>query len=135
MSFFQKSLDFSCAVWYNMPRGCKCGRNLPVWWNWQTRRTQNPVVAIPCRFDPDYRHQKQPELNRKGNSGCFFIQVADLAYHQPFRAVYHLAFGEYIITAWPCIRLLRFGRIPYYVKYTLFNFCIIKIFVASMLCA
>ena len=28
----------------------------------------------------------------------FFIQVADLAYHQPFGAGYHLAFGEYIIT-------------------------------------
>ena len=28
----------------------------------------------------------------------FFIQVADLVYHQPFRAGYHLAFGEYIIT-------------------------------------
>ena len=28
----------------------------------------------------------------------FFIQVADLVYHQPFGAGYHLAFGEYIIT-------------------------------------
>lgn len=28
----------------------------PVWWNWQTRWTQNPVVAIPYRFDPDHRH-------------------------------------------------------------------------------
>ena len=35
------------------------GHHLPVWWNWQTRRTQNPKVAIPCRFDPDYRHQKR----------------------------------------------------------------------------
>ena len=30
---------------------------MPLWWNWQTRGTQNPVVAIPCRFDPDQRHQ------------------------------------------------------------------------------
>ena len=30
--------------------------NLPVWWNWQTRGTQNPVVAIPCGFDPHHRH-------------------------------------------------------------------------------
>ena len=30
---------------------------MPLWWNWQTRWTQNPVVAIPCRFDPDQRHQ------------------------------------------------------------------------------
>ena len=28
----------------------------------------------------------------------FFIQVADLVYHQPFVAGYHLASGEYIIT-------------------------------------
>ena len=30
---------------------------MPVWWNWQTCWTQNPVVAIPYRFDPDHRHQ------------------------------------------------------------------------------
>lgn len=24
---------------------------------WQTRGTQNPVGATPCRFDPDHRHQ------------------------------------------------------------------------------
>ena len=30
---------------------------MPLWWNWQTRWTQNPVVAIPYRFDPDQRHQ------------------------------------------------------------------------------
>ena len=34
---------------------------MPLWWNWQTRGTQNPVVAIPCRFDPDQRHQKEKE--------------------------------------------------------------------------
>ena len=32
---------------------------MPPWWNWQTRRTQNPVVVIPCRFDSDRRHQKK----------------------------------------------------------------------------
>ena len=32
---------------------------VPVWWNWQTRGTQNPVVAIPCRFDPDQRHHRK----------------------------------------------------------------------------
>ena len=31
--------------------------NKPVWWNWQTCWTQNPVVAIPCGFDPRHRHQ------------------------------------------------------------------------------
>ena len=33
--------------------------SLPLWWNWQTRWTQNPVVVIPYRFDPDQRHQKK----------------------------------------------------------------------------
>lgn len=35
---------------------------LPVWWNWQTRWTQNPVVAIPYRFDPDHRHHVAASL-------------------------------------------------------------------------
>ena len=34
---------------------------MPLWWNWQTRGTQNPVVAIPCRFDPDQRHHRKDE--------------------------------------------------------------------------
>ena len=34
---------------------------MPLWWNWQTRWTQNPVVAIPCRFDSDQRHQTRIE--------------------------------------------------------------------------
>jgi hypothetical protein len=29
----------------------------PGWRNWQTRRTQNPVGATPCRFDSYARHQ------------------------------------------------------------------------------
>lgn len=32
---------------------------MPLWWNWQTRWTQNPMVAIPCRFDSDQRHHKK----------------------------------------------------------------------------
>jgi hypothetical protein len=28
----------------------------PGWRNWQTRRTQNPVAARPCRFDSYARH-------------------------------------------------------------------------------
>ena len=35
-----------------------------MWWNWQTCGTQNPVVAIPCGFDPHHRHQTE-WLNRK----------------------------------------------------------------------
>ena len=29
-------------------------------WNWQTRRTQNPLVVTPCGFDPHHRHTKSP---------------------------------------------------------------------------
>ncbi len=33
----------------------------PKWRNWQTRRTQNPFLAIECRFNPDLRHhEKRP---------------------------------------------------------------------------
>ena len=27
---------------------------MPKWWNWQTRQTQNLVVAIPCGFKSHY---------------------------------------------------------------------------------
>ena len=37
---------------------------MPLWWNWQTRWTQNPVVVIPYRFDPDQRHQKCPKIKQ-----------------------------------------------------------------------
>lgn len=42
---------------------------MPLWWNWQTRGTQNPVVAIPCRFDPDQRHH----IKRTGINPVLFI--------------------------------------------------------------
>ena len=29
----------------------------PKWWNWQTRRTQNPVMATSCGFKSRLRHQ------------------------------------------------------------------------------
>ena len=58
--FFQKLIDFYFFLCYNNIRDK--GHPTPVWWNWQTRRTQNPKVAIPCRFDPDYRHQKIDKL-------------------------------------------------------------------------
>jgi hypothetical protein len=30
---------------------------MPVWWNRQTRRTQNPVGATQWEFDSPHRHQ------------------------------------------------------------------------------
>ena len=32
---------------------------MPVCWNWQTRRTQNPLVVTPYGFDPHHRHQTE----------------------------------------------------------------------------
>ena len=50
----EKRLHF-CGIYYII------NLFLPLWWNWQTRWTQNPVVVIPYRFDPDQRHQKKNE--------------------------------------------------------------------------
>ena len=52
----------------------------PVCWNWQTRRTQNPLVAIPCGFDPRHRHQKRSNFCLPKVTS-FFIQAAGLVYH------------------------------------------------------
>ena len=35
---------------------------MPVWWNWQTRWIQNPVIVISYRFDPDHRHQNGAKI-------------------------------------------------------------------------
>ena len=44
----------------------------PVCWNWQTRRTQNPLVVTPCGFDPRHRHKKRSSLT-VSRSGSFFL--------------------------------------------------------------
>ena len=33
-----------------------------MWWNWQTRRTQNPVGATPCGFNSHHRHHRNQQL-------------------------------------------------------------------------
>ena len=71
---------------YNYSRRDKCCGKMPVWWNWQTRRTQNPKVAIPCRFDPDYRHQKRNFCFCK-SSFFFFIHAEDQS-EQSFLTVF-----------------------------------------------
>lgn len=40
-----------------------------MWWNWQTRGTQNPVMATSCGFDPHHRHH----IPRK--SDIFFKKI------------------------------------------------------------
>ena len=44
----------------------------PVCWNWQTRRTQNPLVVTPYGFDPHHRHKNNP-LDRVPGKGIIFI--------------------------------------------------------------
>src|SRR5229473_219588 len=56
----------------------------PGWRNWQTRRTQNPVAARPCRFDSYARHQHFPVtkfLNRTVSSDNLLKHRFSL--HQP----------------------------------------------------
>ena len=31
-------------------------KRMPLWWNWQTRGTQNPVLVTTCGFDSHQRH-------------------------------------------------------------------------------
>ena len=65
-AFFEKILIFSKIALKDLIFYLGCDilklvlkHNMPVWWNWQTRWTQNPVVVIPYRFDPDHRHQRR----------------------------------------------------------------------------
>ena len=51
--FFEIPIDFFLIIWYH---NLRC---LPVWWNWQTCWTQNPVLATGCGFDPRHRHHKK----------------------------------------------------------------------------
>ena len=51
---------------------------LPGWRNWQTLRSQKPLVEIPCEFESHPGHQDQNENEIKnGNviSGLDFILV------------------------------------------------------------
>ena len=42
---------------------CGCSTTARAPWNRQTRRTQNPLVAIPCGFKSHLRHQGVSALN------------------------------------------------------------------------
>ncbi len=50
---------------------------MPVWWNWQTPGTQNPVSARTCGFDPRHRHH--PGIPK----ALFYGGFRD--FHIPFR--------------------------------------------------
>ena len=49
---------------------------MPVWWNWQTWWTQNPLLATTCRFESGHRHQThiirtKSSLWEMGSDYCF----------------------------------------------------------------
>jgi hypothetical protein len=52
----------------------------PEWRNWQTRRTQNPVAARPCGFDPLLRDHKPPNFVHVFPQ-IFFVVPELLAFH------------------------------------------------------
>ncbi len=58
-AFFKKKRNIYCKTAGFVVK-FKC--YMPVCWNWQTRRIQNPLVAIPCGFDPRHRHHKAKPL-------------------------------------------------------------------------
>ncbi len=71
---------------------CRESRNshtyMPAWRNRQTRRTQNPLVAISCGFDPRRRHQQgrvRPctRTSRSLTVRCFSFYPADTAPPSP----------------------------------------------------
>ena len=37
---------------------CKKAAHMAMWWNWQTRRTQNPLMETSCGFKSHHRHQE-----------------------------------------------------------------------------
>ena len=49
----------------------------PVCWNWQTRRTQNPLMATSCGFDPRHRHHTEiPNFLEMRGLGSFILSVS-----------------------------------------------------------
>ncbi len=50
---------------------------MPVCWNWQTRRTQNPLMATSCGFDPRHRHHTEiPNFLEMRGLGFFILSVS-----------------------------------------------------------
>jgi hypothetical protein len=45
----------TAAAFVDRPRGCRTLAIEPKWRNWQTRRTQNPVLARECGFESHLR--------------------------------------------------------------------------------
>jgi hypothetical protein len=56
----------------------------PEWRNWQTRRTQNPVAARPCGFDPLLRDHKSSNFSDAFPQA--FFAVRELPAFYVFRA-------------------------------------------------
>lgn len=57
-----QSAGFYAVLWENRihfsrPEFSPQKNTLPVCWNWQTRRTQNPLPAMACGFKSHHRHQ------------------------------------------------------------------------------
>ena len=53
-------------------------------WNWQTRWTQNPLVATPCGFDP--RHRQKEKDAKASFSFCRYSTGVERGKSHPVRA-------------------------------------------------
>ena len=59
--------------------------HLAEWRNWQTRRTQNPVLAIVCRFNPDLGYREKTGFTFAGFDPITSFADVDLAVLSPTR--------------------------------------------------
>ena len=62
----KKAVDIFIKTSYNI----SC---LQEWWNWQTRRLQVPVVAIPCGFKSHLLHWKSAKSNTSCSGSALFV--------------------------------------------------------------
>ena len=47
----------------------------PVWRNWQTRRTQNPLPARACGFDPLHRQMPSKAKGKRSALRCLLRNI------------------------------------------------------------
>lgn len=51
-----------------------------MWWNWQTRGTQNPVMVTSCGFDPHHRHHLREKVWCKNQAFFFYRKQLSLVF-------------------------------------------------------
>ena len=70
-------------------------KNKPVCWNWQTRRTQNPLPAMACGFDPHYRHQQQVPCTQFRRKALFYYMLSHALRVNASRQIQQVSCGQF----------------------------------------